>query len=299
MPVLVDPKNCVDRDHCFAASACPYNAFYHNPLKRTWEVESTICGDCPGPCLNFCDKDALRWGDDLVDLKLVKAALDGKMKPEEIAEARLKHKQELKAAKEAEDAAKKATEGVIALHLQNFEREVLRSQVPVVVDCWADWCGPCKQFSPIFEATAKQYVGIVKFAKLDADKEQALAQGLGVTALPTLLMFYRGQLVNVAEGALPASQFQGWIYQTLAAVRQHEGQLRAEEDAAITAAVQNLPSLGGPIGPTKQTPTSSPAPSSSDSMNHPNPLPNSNEQSHPSNTPELPGKRTASGLYIP
>jgi thioredoxin len=259
-------------------------------------VDANICGDCPGPCLNFCDKDALHWGDDLVDLRLVKAQVEGTMKPEEVAEARLKHKKELaEAAKRAaaEEAAKSG-EGVIALTRNNFEREVLRSQVPVVVDCWADWCGPCKQFSPIFEATAKQYVGVVKFAKLDTDAEPALAQGLGVQALPTTLMFYKGQLVNAAEGALPASQFQSWLYQTLAAVRQYEKQLSSEADAAISAAVQNLASIGG-IAP------------SEDGL-QPDGSPGGIVDSHASTAPPPPpadsrrrpdGKQTASGLYIP
>src|SRR5262249_22644240 len=158
-----------------------------NSLKKSWEVDATICGECPGPCLNFCDKDALRWGDDLVDLKLVKAELEGTMTPAQVAEARVKHKKDLQEAA-AEAARKASAEGVIALTRANFEREVLRSQVPVVVDCWADWCAPCKQFSPIFEAMAKQYVGVVKFAKLDTEAEPALAQGLGVRALPTVLM---------------------------------------------------------------------------------------------------------------
>src|SRR5438477_5669419 len=116
MPVLVNPKTCLNREHCFAAAACPYDAFYHNSLKRTWEVDATICGDCPGPCMNFCDKDALRWGDDLVDLKLVKAELEGTMTPAQVAEARLKHKKELQeaAAAAAEAARKASAEGVIA-----------------------------------------------------------------------------------------------------------------------------------------------------------------------------------------
>ena len=76
MPVFVDPKTCVNREHCFAAGACPYDAFIHNPLQKTWEVDATICGDCPGPRLNFCDKDALHWGDDLVDLQLVRAGVE-------------------------------------------------------------------------------------------------------------------------------------------------------------------------------------------------------------------------------
>src|SRR5437667_2601713 len=136
MPVLVNPKVCVDREHCFAAGACPYGAFLHNPLKKTWEVDATICGDCPGPCLNFCDKDALRWGDDLVDLSFVKAEIEGRMKPEDVVLARAKHKQEIK---EAQEAAKKAAVEIIELTRANFEQEVLQAQLPVVVDCWAAW----------------------------------------------------------------------------------------------------------------------------------------------------------------
>ena len=297
MPVLVNAKACVDRDHCFAAGACPYGAFLHNALKRTWEVDATICGDCPGPCLNFCDQDALRWGDDLVDLSLVKAELDGKMKPNEVAEARLKHKNDVKAALEA--ARQKSNEGVLTLTRANFEQEVLRSDVPVVVDCWAAWCGPCKQFSPIFEATAKQYVGIIKFAKLDTDAEPGLAKGLGITSLPTVMMFYKGQLVNVAEGALPASQFQGWLYQTLAAVRQYESQLAAEADDAITAASQNLSTMDGE-GDVDDIPMQPPPGESRsvilDSKSAPQQPPPPRKDS---NDTTAPGKRTASGLYIP
>ena len=303
MPVLVNPKECVDRDHCFAAGACPYGAFLHNPLKRTWEVDATICGECPGPCLNFCDLDALRWGDDLVDLSLVKAELEGKMKPLEVAEARLKHKKEVQAALEAAKRKSTAAEGMLALTRANFEHEVLRSDIPVVVDCWADWCAPCKQFSPVFEATARQYAGVVKFAKLDTDAEPALARGLEVSSLPTVLMFYKGQLVNVVEGALPASQFQGWLYQTLAEVRQYESQLAAEADDAIAAARQNLALLDSEDYRGKDEPATQPAqePGSSQSVS----LDSKPSQPPPpvfrrdNKPPDAPGKRTESGLYIP
>ncbi|MEO5951239.1 MAG: thioredoxin domain-containing protein [Chloroflexia bacterium] len=190
--------------------------------------------------------------------------------------------------------------GVITLTLQNFEQEVLRSTIPVAIDCWADWCGPCKQFSPIFEATAEQYAGIVKFAKLDSDGEPALSAGLGVQALPTTLMFYKGQLVNVAEGALPASAFQQWIYQTLAALKQYEAQLSTESEAAIEAAVQNLAMLNEMMAQAEQEadPASQlyvPPTSSSGLILDPNaPLtPPAN------NRPPERGKTTASGLYIP
>jgi thioredoxin 2 len=213
------------------------------------------------------------------------------MKPDQVQEARTKHKKERAEQAAKAEAAKKAAaaEGVIALTRQNFEREVLRSQVPVVIDCWADWCNPCKQFSPVFEATAKQYVGIVKFAKLDTEAEPALAAGLGVQALPTILMFYKGQLVNMVEGALPASSFQQWIYQTLAAIRQYEQQLSAEAEDAITAASKNLAALGATQGGEGET--------AADTL--------ATDSATPSSTPQTNGRRvergkqTSSGLYIP
>jgi thioredoxin 2 len=246
MPVLVNPKTCLDRERCFAAGACPYGAFYHNSLKRTWEVDATICGDCPGPCLNFCDQDALHWGDDLIDLKLVKAELEGTMTREQVAEARIERKKEVAAAAKEEKEQKEAKAGgIIHLTAANFEQEVLRSDLPVVVDCWAAWCGPCKQFAPIFEETSRQYAKSVKFAKLDTDAQPALAAGLGVQALPTIMMFYRGQIANVVEGALPAQHFQTWIYQTLAAIRQYQAEFESQAEEAITAAAQKIATING------------------------------------------------------
>lgn len=311
MPVQVNEKACIDREHCFAAAACPYDAYFHNALRKTWETDPTICGDCPGPCLNFCDKDALIWGDDLVDLKLVKAEIDGKMTHAEVMEARAKHKQELveaaaaaKAAKAAAEDAKKKKEGaVMEITTSNFEEEVLRSDIPVAIDCWAAWCGPCKQYSPTFEAVAKQYQGIVKFAKLDTDAQPALGRGLGVQALPTTLIFYKGQLVNAVEGALPAEHLQQWLYQTLAVIRQYATQLDAEAEDAIAAAVRNLDLIDadGNLPPTGEdmAPEVPHAQSgyTADTLDPRNMSPQPPQPRRKDD--EGPGRRTASGLYIP
>lgn len=308
MPVQVNEKACIDREHCFAAAACPYDAYFHNGLRKTWETDPTICGECPGPCLNFCDKDALVWGDDLVDLKIKMAEAQGRMTSAEALEARAKHKQEViesqkEAARAAEAARKKKEEGtVVDLTIRNFEEEVLRSDIPVAVDCWADWCGPCKTFSPVFEATAKQYEGVVKFAKLDTDAEPRLAAGLGVQALPTVLLFYKGQLANAVEGALPAQHFQQWLYQTLAAIRQYAAQFDAEAEDAITAAAQNLTVLdeNGTIPPSADDPATPPdAPHARSGYSATSLDPRNMSPQPPRKEDDGPGKRTASGLYIP
>ncbi|MBF6612398.1 MAG: thioredoxin fold domain-containing protein [Chloroflexi bacterium] len=301
MPVLVNPKTCLDREHCFAAAACPYGAFLHNSMKKTWEIDATICGDCPGPCLNFCDQYALHWGNDLIDLKLVKAEVDGTMKPAQVAAARLKHKEE---AKEAQEAARvKSAESIFSLTRATFESAVLRSKLPVVVDCWADWCEPCKQFSPVFDATARQYAGVVKFAKLDTEAEPVLARGLGVTALPTVLIFYKGQIINAAEGALPTQQFQTWIYQTLAAIRQYEAQLEAESEEAITAAserVANLDKHAPEYGKSELEPAAKPSAPLPPSSLVLDPRADAGPAQRPGDDPgKGRGKQTASGLYIP
>ncbi len=222
MPVLVNPKQCLDQGHCFAAAACPYGAFSHDAPAKTWVIDSTICGDCPGPCLNFCNGYALRWADNLFEIDLLKGQLAGTLSVAEVAEKRAARQAEELAAQAVADAAAAAqvpAPVIVAVTQANFRAEVDEAELPVFMDCWAAWCGPCKQFAPTFAAYAATNTGTVKCVKLDTEKEKALARSLGITALPTLVMFYKGQLMDGAQGALSAQQLETWTTSRLAAIR--------------------------------------------------------------------------------
>jgi thioredoxin 1 len=92
------------------------------------------------------------------------------------------------------------------LTAENFEKTVLSEDI-VIVDFWAEWCGPCRQFAPVFEAASEQHEDIV-FGKVDTEAEQALAAAANITSIPTLMAFRDGILVFAQPGALPASALQ-------------------------------------------------------------------------------------------
>ena len=91
----------------------------------------------------------------------------------------------------------------IEITQSNFQSEVLDADVPVVVDLWAAWCGPCRMVAPIVEELAEDYQGRIKVGKLDVDAEPGLAAKFGVASIPTILLFKGGQVVAVAVGARP------------------------------------------------------------------------------------------------
>jgi thioredoxin 1 len=88
----------------------------------------------------------------------------------------------------------------------NFEAEVLKSEVPVLVDFYADWCGPCKMMAPSIEQLASEYEGKVKIGKLDVDTNGVTAQHYRVMSIPTLLIFKGGEVVDTIVGAVPKNQ---------------------------------------------------------------------------------------------
>jgi len=96
----------------------------------------------------------------------------------------------------------------------SFDRVVGESDVPVVVDFWAQWCPPCKFLGPIFEKVADKFSGKVKFCKLDVDVARDVAARLNIQAVPTLIVFRGGKEVARQEGALPEEALIEWIKQT-------------------------------------------------------------------------------------
>lgn len=102
----------------------------------------------------------------------------------------------------------------LVLTRSNVSKTLSYNDVPVVVDCWAAWCGPCRMFAPTFEAAARDLEPNYRFAKLDTEAEQDLAAQWQIRSIPTLIVFRRGQEVNRLSGALPPEQFQAWLKQS-------------------------------------------------------------------------------------
>jgi thioredoxin 1 len=90
---------------------------------------------------------------------------------------------------------------ISALTQDNFEKEFLQSATPVLVDFWAEWCGPCKMIAPLLDELADEYDGKVKIGKVNIDEQQALATQYGIRAIPTLLLINKGQVAEQMVGA--------------------------------------------------------------------------------------------------
>ena len=109
------------------------------------------------------------------------------------------------------EEAPKVSEKIVHITDATFEQEVLQSQTPVLVDYWAEWCGPCKMIAPALDQIASEYAGRLKVTKLNIDENQATPPKYGIRGIPTLMLFKNGNVEATRVGALSKSQLTAFL----------------------------------------------------------------------------------------
>jgi thioredoxin 2 len=99
---------------------------------------------------------------------------------------------------------------------QNLDRQIQRSSVPIIVDVWAPWCGPCRVMGPQFEAAAQEAQPALRFVKLNSDQNQEFSARVGIRGIPTMLLFHKGQEIGRVSGAMSSKDILAWARSQLA-----------------------------------------------------------------------------------
>ncbi len=207
MPAFVDLRACDNSPHCNAARMCRRGAFSMSGGK--WAIDAETCGDCNGMCTRLCPSSAIHYA------------------PTREALAALRNKLE-NSGETADDLffkrygvrpADPRSLGPNLAHVDcaTFSNDVLASDLPVVVDFWAEWCAPCKAIAPAFKKLAAEFEGRMKFFKLDTEECQAVPARYAIHGIPTLLFFHGGREIAREVGAAPESQLRQKIQSILRA----------------------------------------------------------------------------------
>ena len=109
-----------------------------------------------------------------------------------------------------------ASEAILEISDSNFESEVVNSDVPVLVDFWAPWCGPCRAIAPLVEEISSSYAGKIKVGKMNVDDNQATTMKFGIRSIPTIIMFKGGEAVDQIIGAVPKAEIERVVEKSLA-----------------------------------------------------------------------------------
>lgn len=124
---------------------------------------------------------------------------------------------------------------IVDIDMSNFQQIVLEGsmQIPVVLDCWAPWCEPCKSLTPVLEKLAHEYAGNFVLAKLNIEDNQQIATQLGIRSVPDVKLIMQGQLYDQFQGALPEKQIRDWLSQYLSAPQDAEASPEEQAEAAL------------------------------------------------------------------